>query len=56
MIIMIVVGGFIRSCVQEYQRMTFSQTVVLQKQWKGYYTDPECLKQPLKIRKVNHNY
>ncbi len=33
--------------------MTFSQTVALQKRWKGYYTDPECLKQPLKIRKVN---
>ena len=32
--------------------MTFSQTVTLQKQWKQFYKNPDCLKESLKIRKV----
>ena len=48
----VVLGGFIRFCIQEYQKLTFTQTVSLQKQWRQFYRNPECLKESLKIRKV----
>ena len=47
-------GGFIRRCVQEYLKMTFSQTVELQKQWQCFYSNSDNWNQSLKIRMV-HN-